>query len=234
MKEQPKWQWDEMGTVGALHESADVAAKYDDFHKGFRDIDAENSHMLGLLEPKEHQTVLDMGAGTGFFVLAAAERYSKVYAVDISAAMLDRASSKAREAGLDNIEFCQGSFLTYQHQADLVDTIVSHAALHHLPDFWKFVALVRMARMLKVGGKLCLRDTVFSGDSRDYAAFLDEMTQANSGAPREARIRHIREEFTTLDWIMEGLITRAGLSIDKIEYDGSFWAGYLCTKEVKT
>jgi ubiquinone/menaquinone biosynthesis C-methylase UbiE len=231
MKEQPKWQWDEMGTVGARHDSPDVAAKYDDFHKGFRDIDAENAHMLGLLEPEDHQTVLDMGAGTGFFVLAAAERYSKVYAVDISAAMLERASSKATEANLDNIEFCQGGFLTYQHEAAPVDAIVSHAALHHLPDFWKFVALARMAEMLKVGGNLCLRDTVFSGASRDYPAFLNEMTQANPGAPREAHIRHIREEFTTIDWIMEGLITRAGFSIEKVKYDGPFWAGYLCTKE---
>ena len=233
MHEQPKWQWDEMGTVGARHENPDVAAKYDDFHRGFRDIDAENAHMLGLLEPEDHQAIIDIGAGTGFFVLAAAKRYSKVYAVDISTAMLDRATNKAKEAALDNIEFRQGGFLTYQHESEPVDAIVSHVALHHLPDFWKFVALVRMAEMLKVGGKLLLRDTVFSGDSTDYAAFLDEIIQAASGAIREGCIRHIRDEFTTIDWIMESLITRAGFTIEKVEYNGSFWAGYLCTKKVK-
>ncbi len=222
-----------MGTVGALHDSTDVAAAYDDFHKGFRDIDAENGHVLSLLEPKDHQTALDMGAGTGFFVLAAAERYSKVYAVDISTAMLERASSKAKEAGLDNVEFCQGGFLTYQHEAEPVDAIYSAAALHHLPDFWKFAALRRMAEMLKPGGKLCLRDTVFSNVPSDYAAYLDGITTSKSGAPGDARTRHIREEFTTTDWIKEGLHTRAGFAIKKTDYNGPFWANYLCIKEAK-
>ncbi len=233
MNEQPKWQWDEMGAVGALHESADVAAKYDEFHKSFRDIDAENSRSLGLLEAKDHQTVLDLGAGTGFFALAAAKRYSKVIAVDISEAMLALAADKAKEAGLDNIEFRQGGFLTYQHKAEPVDAIYSAAALHHLPDFWKFAAMRRMAQMLKPGGKLCLRDTVFSNVPSDYAAYLDGITTSKAGAPEDARTRHIREEFTTADWIMEGLLTRAGYAVEKADYNGPFWANYLCTKEVK-
>ena len=231
MNEQPKWQWDEMGAVGALHESADVAAKYDEFHKSFRDIDAENSRSLGLLAPESHQTVLDMGAGTGFFALAAAKRYSKVIAVDISEAMLALAADKARGDGLDNIEFRPGGFLTYRHDGKPVDAIFSHLAMHHLPDCWKFLAFEKMAGMLKAGGKLYLRDTVLSGDTRDFSSYLDEMTRANSDNPNNNRIRHIREEYTTLDWIMQGLITRAGFTIDKIEYDGSFWASYLCTKE---
>ncbi len=220
-----------MGVVGALHESADVAAKYDEFHKSFRDIDAENSRSLGLLETKDHQTVLDLGTGTGFFALAAAKRYSKVIAVDISEAMLAHAADKAKQAGLCNIEFHQGGFLTYQHEEEPVDAIFSHLALHHLPDCWKFLAFQKMAGMLKAGGKLYLRDTVLSGVSGDFSSYLDEITRANSDNPNNKRIRHIREEFTTLDWIMQGLINRAGFRIDKANYDGAFWAEYLCTKE---
>lgn len=234
MKQQPKWQWDELGPIGALHESVEVAGQYDDYHKGFRDIDAENDYAMDLLQPQSHQTVIDMGAGTGFFVLAAAKHYNRVYAVDVSAAMLDRAHTKATDAGLDNIEFHQGGFLTYQHEAEPVDAIYSAAALHHLPDFWKFAALRRMAEMLKPGGKLCLRDTVFSNVPSDYAAYLDEITTSESGAPGDARTRHIREEFTTTDWIIEGLLTRAGFAIEKADYNGPFWANYLCTKRTST
>lgn len=33
--------------------------------------------------------------------------------------------------------------------------------LHRLPDFWKAIALDRIARMLWPGGVLCLRDLIF-------------------------------------------------------------------------
>jgi hypothetical protein len=41
---------------------------------------------------------------------------------------------------------------------------VTQIALHHLPDFWKQIALIRIAGMLKDGGRLCLRDMVYSFD----------------------------------------------------------------------
>lgn len=39
--------------------------------------------------------------------------------------------------------------------------LYSRYALHHLPDFWKALALLRMARMLRVGGILRLSDVVY-------------------------------------------------------------------------
>ena len=40
------------------------------------------------------------------------------------------------------------------------DLVISEYALHHLPDFWKAVALERMAGFLRPGGTLRLRDLV--------------------------------------------------------------------------
>ncbi len=231
MKTQPKWQWDEHGAVGGYHASAETAAGYDNHHTSIRDIEGENAYMLGLLNPQPGHRIIDMGAGTGLFTLAAAERYEKVYAVDISPAMFDVARGKVRDAGIDNVEFMEGGFLTYEHESEPVDAVVSVAALHHLPDVWKQVALLRMAEMLKPGGKLCLRDTVFFNMRSDYAAWLDEITTSDSGDPRENLIRHIRDEYTTMDWIMEGMLARAGFSLDEVSYDGKFWANYFCTKE---
>ena len=230
----PEWQWNELAGIGGFHNNEEVAAGYDDFHKGFRDIDAENKVILEQLDPKEHQALLDLGAGTGLFTLAAAKRYAKVYAVDIAQPMLARAQEKARQAGLTNIEFCEGGFLTYRHEGEPVDVVISQMALHHLPDVWKYVALVRMAAMLKPGGTLCLRDTVFSGLSEDYAAFFDTLLEPVSGDMKTSIARHIRTEYTAVDWIMEGLLTRAGFSIRKAEYKGNFLATYLCTKETKS
>jgi putative AdoMet-dependent methyltransferase len=40
----------------------------------------------------------------------------------------------------------------------------------------------------------------------------------------------IREEFSTLDWIMEGLLIKAGFHIEKLEYPVKFLAIYVCCK----
>ncbi len=40
----------------------------------------------------------------------------------------------------------------------------------------------------------------------------------------------VREEYSTLGWIMEGLLERAGFHIDKKEYLEGFMAVYECTK----
>jgi putative AdoMet-dependent methyltransferase len=51
-----------------------------------------------------------------------------------------------------NIEFVHAGFLTYAHRDEAADAVVSRMALHHLPDFWKVVALDRVRALLKKGG----------------------------------------------------------------------------------
>jgi putative AdoMet-dependent methyltransferase len=40
---------------------------------------------------------------------------------------------------------------------------------------------------------------------------------------------HIRDEFSTYDWIMEGLLNRAGFRIDEAAYMDRLGAAFLCT-----
>ncbi len=40
----------------------------------------------------------------------------------------------------------------------------------------------------------------------------------------------IRDEYSTLGWIMEGLLQRAAFEIDSAEYYEGFMAVYVCTK----
>src|SRR6266581_2579095 len=70
--------------------------------------------------------------------------------------------AKARECGAANLEVIRGGFLSYKHVGDGVDFAYTRNALHHLPDFWKALALRRIARLLKPGGILRLRDLTFS------------------------------------------------------------------------
>jgi cyclopropane fatty-acyl-phospholipid synthase-like methyltransferase len=155
----------------------------------------------------------------GAFVIPAARVCRKVFAVDISQAMLDRCAEKASAAGLRNIEVCCAGFLTYEHKKDPVDAIISVAALHHLPDFWKAVALKRMYHMLKPGGKLFLFDVVFSFPVESYQSELDNwvngMRRQAGQAMAEETVIHIRDEYSTFDWVMDGMIERAGFRTEQ-------------------
>src|SRR5438045_4173928 len=80
------WLPDEIPYAGAEHLEAGFAAGYD--RKQGRpdpepEIAALRAHGLG-----DTATVIDLAAGTGQFALAAARRFGRVVAVDLSPAML--------------------------------------------------------------------------------------------------------------------------------------------------
>jgi len=231
----PAWRYDEMKSCGADFNSFFVARGYDKYHQTFRDYRREAEQIIAALGLDNSAAVLDMGCGTGAFAIHAAPHYRKVYAVDVAKAMLGRARRKAKKAGLTNIEFRRGGFLTYEHTDEPVDAIVSVVALHHLPDFWKLVGLHRLASMLKPNGRLYLFDAVFSFDVGCYAPaverFIEKMSIHTVPNGRRAAEAHVREEYSTCGWIMEGLLERAGFQIDDADYKDDFLAAYLCTRE---
>jgi hypothetical protein len=103
-------------------------------------------------------------------------------------------------------------------------------ALHHLPDFWKGVALKRMASLLKPGGRLWLADVVVSDDApiEHIQAFIEAQTQAGGDFLRDDAEGHFREEFSTYDWIMEGLLIRSGFTIRSQAKRQGVFAEYVC------
>src|SRR5699024_10504597 len=103
-------------------------------------------------------TIVDLGSGTGTFALAAAPLCERVVAVDISPQMLAELRRKRDEQGIENVDVVEAGFLSYEHRGDPVDVVYSRHALHHLPDFWKAIALRRIHRMLRPGGVFLLRD----------------------------------------------------------------------------
>ena len=236
MKDYPNWFYDEMKHAGVDYSNPAQVAVYDERHQKFRDYRKGVEAIINALALGPEHTVIDMGVGTGAFTLHAAPRVKTIYAVDVSPVMLDYTRQKAGEAGLTNVVFCHAGFLTYEHQAPAVDAVISTAVLHHLPDFWKGVGLRRVAQMLKPGGRFYLFDVVFpaelSGYETRFNGWVDGMAQAvgpDFAAEAEA---HIRDEYSTYDWAMEGLLTRAGFRIDSAVYaDGLGGATYLCTRQ---
>lgn len=234
MNSPPRWQYNEMKQVGTDYTDDAQVQAYDLRMQKLRDVKKETETIVLSLNLARNQTILEIGTGTGSFAIEAAKYCAKVIAVDVSPEMLRFAQQKAKMRGTTNIVFRHEGFLTYEHLGEPLDAVVSQLALHHLPDFWKIIALKRIFEMLKDGGKFYLRDTVYSFEVDGYKNFFNNWIDGVKRATGEELARDfataVREEYTTLDWIMEGLLKRAGFSIDKADYFEGFMAVYVCTK----
>ena len=228
------WIYDEFGHAGVNYSEKDNAEIYDDQMESFRDYENEAKIFIektGISDPK-NLTVIDIGCGTGVFSIHAAKYFKKIHAVDVSGKMLEIAKYKAKINEIDNIEFCNSGFLQFQQNAK-ADVVYSKWALHHLPDYWKQSALLNMNKMLKPGGILFLSDVVFKFDpdfEKSTDAFLDELSKDFSEDFVEETKVHIRDEYSTFDWILQGLIERAGFKIEKIITADILASEYFCRK----
>jgi ubiquinone/menaquinone biosynthesis C-methylase UbiE len=227
------WFFDELAHAGDEHLDAHYAAGYD--RKAGLDVAAEIT-LLRDLGLDDQSTLVDLGAGIGTLALAVAPQCRRVVAVDVSSAMLDVLTAKALRLGVENVEPVQAGFLSYEHEGDTADVVYSRNALHHLPDFWKALALERIARILKPRGTLRLRDLVFDFDPYEANPIIEDwLTSApdhpTAGWTRSELEAHLREEHSTFRWLLEPMLDRAGFEIRQASYDTSrIYAAYVCAK----
>lgn len=232
MQQSRSWQYDEFKPVGRDYGSKSEVDIYDSSHADFRDIEVESNRVLDALGVKDTDVLIDFGSGTGIFAIQAARRCRIVYAVDVSQAMIDLASAKATQANLSNIEFHHAGFLTYEHKGDAADAIVSTFAFHHLPDFWKGIALDRMNGMLRSEGQLYIHDVIMERANAlaNINTFIRKQEVTGGDFLREDAEGHFRDEYSTYDWVMDGLLSRSGFTIRSKNIEGGVIGTYLCTK----
>jgi len=228
MKTYP-WHFDEFQQVGRDYTSQEEVQVYDESHAQFRDIAKESNESLDRLKVSPGMVLLDIGCGTGTFAIESARRGLDVHAADVSEPMLAYAKEKAR--GCD-LAFHNAGFLTLEMSHESIDLITTTFAFHHLPDFWKGIALKRLYRMLKPSGRLYLRDVILEEvDALENIAKLVEHQEEMGGEfLREDVEGHFREENSTYDWVMDGLLSRSGFSIVMKEFDGGILGTYICRK----
>lgn len=234
MNEHPAWQWNEIQQVGTDYSDVAEVERYEQRMGEFRDLPAEDAAILDALALAKGARILEIGTGTGHFARAAAKAGYRVTALDVSPAMLKYAEDRATADGLSGIEFRQSGFLTLSAAPATFDAAVSVAVLHHLPDLWKAVALANIHRALKPGGRFLLCDVVFSSKDRDPRAQFDAFLNAVPQSMRDGACCHVAKEYSTLDWIMEGLLTRADFSIEGIVDTEAPLIQYRCTAADRT
>jgi ubiquinone/menaquinone biosynthesis C-methylase UbiE len=111
-------------------------------------------------------TVLEVGAGTGFFSLNLRQAgvVDGVHVTDISSAMVDAAKRNASKLGFD-IEGRVADAECLPHADATFDLVVGHAVIHHLPDVEQ--AFSEMLRVLKPGGRV-----VVCGEPTRYGDYV--------------------------------------------------------------
>jgi SAM-dependent methyltransferase len=229
----PGWALDEVRHAGRENLDPAHVARYDRKEDAGAVAEVQLLQQLGM---DETSTVLDIGAGTGQFALAVAPFCRRVIAVDISPVMLARVRADVATRRAQNIECVEAGLLTYEHAGDPVDYAYSRYALHHLPDFWKAIALVRMRDTLRPGAVLRLWDVVYGFDPVDAPARIEAWCATGEADiatdwTRAELEEHVRDEHSTFTWLLEAMITRAGFVIDDASYtDDQISAKYVLRK----
>jgi SAM-dependent methyltransferase len=154
----------------------------------------------------------------------------RVVGVDVSPAMLDVARRRS-----DAVEWLEAGFLTYEHVGEPPQLVHTRNALHHLPNFWKGLALARIHDLLAPKGVLVLRDLVYGFEPAESDSRIEEWLGSGAPTPAEGWTReeleeHVRDEHSTFSWLLEPLLAHAGLEILERDVRDGLYATYVCRR----
>ncbi|GAA0959588.1 class I SAM-dependent methyltransferase [Virgisporangium aurantiacum] len=223
------WMIDELAHAGPEHLDEAFVAGFDRKqghpHAG-PDIAEFEKH-----GPDASSVVVELGAGTGQFTLPAARAFGRVVAADVSPAMLAHLRAKVPAS----VTVVRAGFLSYAHEGPPADGVYTRHALHQLPDFFKAIALHRIAGMLRPGGVLRVRDLIYDAAPAEAAEVVESWLATAAADPADGytvddRAEHVRTEYGTYRWLFEPMLTAAGFDIVDVSYRERLYGAYTCVK----
>ncbi len=142
-------------------------------------------------------SVLCAGCGTGQQAIETAQRVesSQILAVDLSLNSLGYARRKARELGIEKIEFAQADILTLERIGKSFDVIESVGVLHHLADPWAgwrgLLPLLRPGGFMQIG--------LYSEIGRREIVVIRELIARKGYGNSVDEIRRFRQDLVDFD-----------------------------------
>jgi ubiquinone/menaquinone biosynthesis C-methylase UbiE len=133
-----------------------VASGWDKWDQFFdHNMACLNHRLVADARSRSGQRMLDLGSGTGYPALLAAQAVGptgQVLGIDLADRMLAVARRKAEKLGLTNVEFRTGDATQLPFETGSFDAVISRFCLMFSPDLPK--ALKEISRVLKAGGYL--------------------------------------------------------------------------------
>jgi 2-polyprenyl-3-methyl-5-hydroxy-6-metoxy-1,4-benzoquinol methylase len=219
------WYYNERRQIGLDNAVASIYDRHDN-------SDSRARAALAMLGVQKGWRVADIGCGIGVLATEAALMGADVDAVDISPAMLALAEVYAGDRRA-RVRPQPAGLLSFAYEPNSYDLIVSEFTLHHLPDFWKAVALSRIFAALKPGANFYLRDIVFvtmpDGSERDIDEWADFYIK-NHDFERDSVVTHMRDEYSTFGWVIERMLTEVGFTLVSADYHAPLNGTYLLQK----
>ena len=102
--------------------------------------------ILDSLDIQDHETVLEIGTGSGYFTSVLAKLSQSVVTIELDEQLSESAQNKIKELNLNNITFINDDALAYNFDNEQYDTIVVGCALPNKNE--------NFFRLLKPEGKL--------------------------------------------------------------------------------
>jgi SAM-dependent methyltransferase len=159
---------------------------------------------LAAVAPRGDECALDVACGPGLLAKTFAPHVREFVGIDLTPAMIEKATAIAREAGLSNTRFEVADALRLPFEANALDLVLTRLALHHMPD--PRAAVGEMARVLCPGGRLGVFDMTTS-EITEVSAYHNVVERLRD--PSHTRALPLSE--------LVQILGLAGLQVDKVE-----------------
>jgi SAM-dependent methyltransferase len=140
-----------------------------------------------ILNPKPGERILEVGPGTGYYTLDAAEWVKpdgQVDILDLQQEMLDHTMRRAAESGLANVTPTQSDATAMPYEDGTFDGAYLTTVLGEIPD--QDAALRELARVLKPGGRLVVGELL--GDPHYVRLAPMRLRASGAGLTYERRV----------------------------------------------
>ena len=141
------------------------------------------------------ETVLDIGSGTGYDTFRAAEKVGPggfVYGVDMTEAMIDKATSNSKKLSVENVSFKLGKAEFLPIENNSIDLAISNCVINLTLD--KGIVFKEIFRVLQPGGRMIIQDIVSLSELPDDVKNNSKLWSSCIGGaiPKETYIQMIK------------------------------------------